>query len=98
MAKPTSLICPFCSAPELMLLTDAQPSYRCYKCNVKFTVTNPSYLPIQRAPISEDWNSTTPHCPICTSAMKIRKYKKDGKVLSFWGCSQFPKCKGTYNG
>ena len=31
-------------------------------------------------------------CPKCGSAMKLRESKNGDK---FWGCSRFPKCRGT---
>jgi len=31
-------------------------------------------------------------CPKCGSAMKLRESKNGNK---FWGCSRFPKCRGT---
>lgn len=35
-------------------------------------------------------------CPICGSPMMLRTSKKGDKTgEQFWGCSQFPKCRGT---
>jgi DNA topoisomerase-3 len=37
-----------------------------------------------------------PECPECRSAMLKRKGKKqDGSPSAFWGCSNYPTCKGT---
>ena len=37
-----------------------------------------------------------PHCPSCESPMKLRTAKKGANAGSeFWGCLQFPRCKGT---
>jgi ribosomal protein L37AE/L43A len=33
----------------------------------------------------------TPSCPICGSTMTLKK----GKTGQFWGCTTYPKCKGT---
>lgn len=33
------------------------------------------------------------NCPRCGSVMA----KRDGKFGPFWGCSSFPKCKGSRN-
>lgn len=38
-------------------------------------------------------NATQPKCPICGSLMRQRS----GKYGKFWGCSQYPRCKGTRN-
>lgn len=39
---------------------------------------------------------STPSCPICGSIMMLRTARKGQNAgLQFWGCSQFPKCKGT---
>jgi len=34
-----------------------------------------------------------PKCPRCESAMAVRTSRKTGE--QFWGCTQFPACKGT---
>lgn len=37
-----------------------------------------------------------PSCPICSSAMVRRTAKQGAKAGSqFWGCSTFPRCRGT---
>lgn len=53
--QPTTrrnLVCPFCSKRELKITLPCKadtekptPAYRCYACNVRIVVTNPSYLP-----------------------------------------------------
>ncbi|MEA3186839.1 MAG: restriction system protein [Chthoniobacter sp.] len=45
------------------------------------------------AGMSDDEVLDTPHCPVCNRPMKLRTAKKDGS--QFWGCSAFPKCRGT---
>ena len=38
----------------------------------------------------------SPCCPKCDSSMKMRTAKKGfNKGGKFWGCSKYPKCKGT---
>ena len=38
----------------------------------------------------------TPSCPICQQAMVMRTAKKGSNAgNNFWGCSQFPKCRGV---
>jgi restriction system protein len=40
--------------------------------------------------------TSAPACPICQSAMEKRIAKRGANVgNSFWGCSQYPACKGT---
>jgi restriction system protein len=41
-------------------------------------------------------STNTPSCPQCGSAMVLRTARKgDNAGKSFWGCSTFPKCRGT---
>jgi restriction system protein len=38
----------------------------------------------------------TPRCPVCQASMALRTAKKGANAGSqFWGCSQFPACRGT---
>ncbi|MEN8205874.1 MAG: restriction endonuclease [Pseudomonadota bacterium] len=39
--------------------------------------------------------SAQPSCPTCSSPMVMRTARKTGS--HFWGCSRFPKCRGTRN-
>lgn len=35
-------------------------------------------------------------CPVCSSAMVMRSAKKGSNAgYAFWGCSTYPRCKGT---
>lgn len=36
---------------------------------------------------------TAPDCPLCSEAMQLRTNRQSG--LQFWGCGNYPKCKGT---
>ena len=46
----------------------------------------------------EEKNQSIPLCPNCGSSMVKRTAKKGVNVGNqFWGCSTFPKCKGTQN-
>ncbi len=39
---------------------------------------------------------TTPKCPVCGGAMVERRAKKGINIgESFWGCTSYPKCRGT---
>ena len=41
-------------------------------------------------------DEASPKCPKCNAPMALRTAKKGSKSGSqFWGCSQFPKCRGT---
>jgi len=35
----------------------------------------------------------TPKCPVCGGAMRLRKTKADNRA--FWGCGDYPLCKGV---
>lgn len=36
-----------------------------------------------------------PYCPKCGAKMILRRPKPGQSWSPFWGCSQFPECKGT---
>ncbi|MEY2500807.1 MAG: restriction system protein [Verrucomicrobiota bacterium] len=37
-----------------------------------------------------------PHCPICNAGMVKRTAKRGARTgNSFWGCPNYPKCRGT---
>jgi restriction system protein len=41
-------------------------------------------------------STTTPACPQCGAAMVLRAARKGANAgSSFWGCPQYPKCRGT---
>ncbi len=46
----------------------------------------------------EELKRNSPSCPICSNYMTKRVAKK-GKYIGkeFWGCSNYPKCKGIIN-
>ena len=47
----------------------------------------------------EAGRSMTPACPLCGSAMTQRVAKRGDNVgKSFWGCTTFPRCRGTLPG
>ena len=37
-----------------------------------------------------------PYCPDCGAQMALRRPKRDKSQFDpFWGCSQYPECRGT---
>lgn len=36
-----------------------------------------------------------PYCPDCGAKMVLRTRRYDG--VKFWGCTQYPECRGTRN-
>jgi hypothetical protein len=41
-------------------------------------------------------NDAVPACPLCKSAMVMRVAKRGGNAGgAFWGCSDYPRCRGT---
>ncbi len=39
---------------------------------------------------------TSPHCPVCNALMVKRLARRGaGAGSTFWGCSNYPKCRGT---
>ena len=50
----------------------------------------------QYAGLTEDEVLDAPHCPKCGAMMVVRTATKGENAGSrFWGCSAFPKCRGT---
>jgi restriction system protein len=53
--------------------------------------------PTQNSPVSVQ-QLTGPSCPVCRSAMQKRTAKRGANAGNeFWGCSQYPKCRGVVN-
>ncbi len=55
-----------------------------------------SGLPVENRagnPTSQDQPSDVPACPACSSVMVQRRNRDTGQP--FWGCSGFPRCRGT---
>lgn len=51
--------------------------------------------PSSSAPSSSSPVPAAPSCPVCNGAMVMREAKQGSKAgSSFWGCRQFPKCRG----
>ncbi len=45
--------------------------------------------------IPKSATASAPSCPVCDSEMVLRQAKQGSKAgSSFWGCRQFPKCRG----
>jgi hypothetical protein len=45
---------------------------------------------------SSDASETVPHCPVCNALMAKRVARRGSRSGStFWGCSNYPKCRGT---
>ena len=54
-------------------------------------------VPTKAVPVLHAVSTTSAHaCPICQSAMVKRTAKRGANLgNAFWGCSQYPACKGT---
>ena len=53
---------------------------------------------IQANPTPAIVTGATPLCPKCGAAMMLRTAKKGSNAgQQFWGCSQYPKCRGVVN-
>lgn len=58
--------------------------------------TDVSVAPAPVDPQMPDAASSVPLCPVCDRDMVLRTAKKGKNVgKQFWGCSAFPKCRGT---
>jgi restriction system protein len=55
--------------------------------------TLPAMIPVAIAPVE---GSAVPACPSCGNLMVLRTAKRGVNIGSqFWGCEEYPKCKGT---
>ena len=55
-------------------------------------------ISLESVPEQSETTSAVPTCPACASAMVKRKARKGANAGNeFWGCSQFPKCRGIVN-
>src|SRR4051812_7647087 len=51
---------------------------------------------IQKSAANIDSSDTIPHCPICNALMVKRLARRGaGAGSTFWGCCNYPKCRGT---
>jgi len=58
----------------------------------------PSIIEQVNAPVVSDMSDNIPACPRCHSKMIERVAKKGAREgQAFYGCSQFPKCRGVVN-
>ena len=50
----------------------------------------------QKSLANTDSSETVPHCPVC-NALLVKRLARRGVSAgsSFWGCSNYPKCRGT---
>jgi len=45
---------------------------------------------------TDEWDHLTPDCPRCNSDMVLREARRGANAgQKFWGCSNFPTCRGT---
>lgn len=60
--------------------------------------TNRDHVNHVKRVVANKENSNPPSCPKCGGQMVLRETKKGQNVgKKFWGCSKFPKCRGTMN-
>ena len=50
----------------------------------------------QKSATNTDSSEKVPHCPIC-NALMVKRLARRGSAAgsTFWGCSNYPKCRGT---
>jgi hypothetical protein len=50
----------------------------------------------EKSTSNADESAVTPHCPVCNAVMvKTVARRGPGAGSTFWGCSNYPKCRGT---
>jgi predicted RNA-binding Zn-ribbon protein involved in translation (DUF1610 family) len=60
--------------------------------------TNREHVKHVKNIVAEKESSNTKPCPKCGSVMILRETKKgQNRGKRFWGCSNFPKCRGVVN-
>lgn len=51
---------------------------------------------LPQEPVFSPLEESNPSCPVCGSSMVVRTAKRGAQAgRSFWGCTQFPSCRGT---
>ena len=50
----------------------------------------------QKTTANTNSSETVPHCPVC-NALMVKRLARRGVSAgsSFWGCSNYPRCRGT---
>lgn len=60
--------------------------------------TNREHVKHVKGIVAGKENVNTPSCPKCGSPMLLREIKKGQNIgKQFWGCSNYPKCRGVIN-
>ena len=50
----------------------------------------------QKSAANTNLSKIVPHCPVCNALMVKRLARRGSRSGStFWGCSNYPKCRGT---
>ena len=53
----------------------------------------------EKSAVNTNSSETVPHCPVCNALMVKRVARRGSRSGSnFWGCSNYPKCRGTRAG
>ena len=53
----------------------------------------------EKSAVNTNSSETVPHCPVCNALMVKRLARRGSRSGStFWGCSNYPKCRGTRAG
>jgi hypothetical protein len=51
---------------------------------------------VQNSVANTEASETVPHCPVCNTSMVKRLARRGVSAgSSFWGCTNYPKCRGT---
>lgn len=64
---------------------------------LKRVKSDPKQPPLSASkPLNSKSATNAPACPVCSSQMVMRSTKKGSNAgNAFWGCSNYPRCKGT---
>jgi hypothetical protein len=83
--------------PLARVKAQAQYNTRELKAHLVQTIDQKSNTPLSSKRASASETPPAPSCPKCGASMVLREVKQDGprKGEKFWGCPNFPQCRGT---
>ncbi len=103
----SELRCPVCGKPYHRVTWNGSAFWSCGNRACRSTLSDDNGKPVPRDnsntyqtkqagssfTSNNSRNENTPTCPTCGAPMRLR----NGVRGRFWGCSNFPKCRGTKN-
>lgn len=87
---------PVVAANSLIVIIDKAKKFLYRQILLLMEENSPKAAPREKQPLIEPGKQKAPTCPLCGKVMQ-KRLAKSGKQKgkSFWGCSNFPECKGV---